>query len=98
MTDYKALVDELRKAEEYATKDGIVSVGLVYRLSQAADAIEELSDVRPVVRGRWELTPDEWLQHCSMCGQRKPIVAGDFNWHYCPNCGALMDKDGDEDG
>lgn len=40
---YEELVKELRDSEEWATKDGGIPVGLIYRLSQAADAIEELS-------------------------------------------------------
>ena len=43
MSDYTWLATELRKAKDYAVRDEIVSVGLIYRLDQAADAIEELS-------------------------------------------------------
>lgn len=41
MNDYSWLVRELRKAEDFATMDGTIPAGLIYRLSQAADAIEE---------------------------------------------------------
>ena len=40
--DYSELIKELRDSEEWATKDGGIPVGLIYRLSQAADVIEEL--------------------------------------------------------
>lgn len=57
----------------------------------------ETADVAPVVRGKWVNG-----RECSACG---------FDWsdwlyeweirfnrtNYCPNCGALMDKDGDGD-
>ena len=40
--DYSELIKELRDSEEWATKDGGIPVGLIYRLRQAADVIEEL--------------------------------------------------------
>lgn len=43
MMDYSKLVKQLRDSEDWAAKDGGIPVGLIYRLSQAADAIEELS-------------------------------------------------------
>ena len=45
MTDYAELVKILRRAANYATKDGKIPAGLIYRLSQAADAIEEMQTV-----------------------------------------------------
>ena len=42
MMDYSELVKQLRDSEDWAAKDGGIPVGLIYRLSQAADAIEEL--------------------------------------------------------
>ena len=48
------------------------------------------TNVRPVVQGKWAVSPEEWLSYCSICGQRKPIVAGNYKWNYCPNCGADM--------
>ena len=41
MNDYSWLVMELRKAEDFATMDDTIPTGLIYRLSEAADAIEE---------------------------------------------------------
>ena len=48
-------------------------------------------DVRPVVRGKWEQTKDEFgiYNKCSVCGKEYycgPIAP--FN--FCPNCGAEM--------
>lgn len=59
----------------------------------------ETADVVPVRHGRWrwELADNGWANHiCSNCGYTKNTdihVAMDYR--YCPNCGALMDKDGD---
>lgn len=67
------------------------------------DSVEDYpaADVAPVVHGKWK------NNHCSVCGM---IPMGEEIWdacefcpprfeffmNYCPNCGALMDKDGDE--
>ena len=65
------------------------------------DAIQEAlrnlpaADVRPVVRGKWEQTKDEFgiYNKCSACGKEYycgPIAP--FN--FCPNCGAEMREEG----
>lgn len=60
------------------------------------------ADVVPVRHGRWtghdigngRLSIDE--DTCSLCGSRfYQIAETGCVWHYCPNCGARMDKDGD---
>lgn len=53
------------------------------------------ADVVPVVHGMW-IWDDEGY-HCSECfyhayGETGEVMSG--NWHFCPNCGALM-KDGE---
>lgn len=55
----------------------------------------DVADVRPVVRGKWINYGDEYHPdiRCCVCGQRKPILLGNFNFNYCPNCGALMNKE-----
>lgn len=47
---------------------------------------------RPVVRGKWVNYGDEYRPDikCCVCGQRKPILLGNFNFNFCPNCGADM--------
>ncbi len=58
------------------------------------DAVEDApaADVRPVVRGRWELSDETPYirKHfhtvaCSNCHRE-----GRKGWNYCPNCGADM--------
>ena len=50
------------------------------------------ADVRPVVRGKWVNYGDEYRPDikCCICGQRKPILLGNFNFNFCTNCGADM--------
>ena len=57
---------------------------LVERLNKQ---IEELANVRPVVRGKW-ITVKHPLYECSICGSVYQDVGYGFN--YCPNCGADM--------
>lgn len=48
------------------------------------------ADVRPVVRGRW-IDTDNYYQRwkCSVCGCHTRDAAPSF----CPNCGAMMEKE-----
>lgn len=62
------------------------------------------ADVALMVHGRWEDSIDEWLgtdvYTCSKCRESYVLVEGtpkENLWHYCPNCGAKMDGDGNAD-
>lgn len=60
--------------------------------------IKELCDIfaidaEPVRHGRWEepYPNDIWdCYECSCCSEKH-----DRTWNYCPNCGAKMDKEGE---
>ena len=59
------------------------------------------ADVAPVRRGRWTIAEDDYyglnIVKCSVCHEewcfeeRDDVF--DLNYHYCPNCGSLMDKE-----
>ena len=60
------------------------------------------ADVRPVVHGKWErLDMHKGMEQfrCSICRSEcyVPTCMGEPMYEFCPNCGALMDKDGDGD-
>lgn len=55
------------------------------------------ADVAPVRHGRWKWhlfkagTIDVYGHECSVCGAITPVNVDRYK--YCPNCGALMDKE-----
>lgn len=51
------------------------------------------ADVRPVVRGRWEISCDGWYPYCPVCKEEPP---GRTITPFCPMCGADL-RDGDTD-
>lgn len=61
------------------------------------------ADVAPVVHGRWIHNPDyeSWAEMymCSACN-RNALTDGDYRHKlsdYCPNCGAKMDREEQDD-
>ena len=51
---------------------------------------EPAADVAPVVHGRW--MDNEDYMFCSCCGMQWNYCDNDTeDFHYCPNCGAIMD-------
>ena len=95
MSDYisrEALIDRLNKNLS-ACNHGTFSE-MCY-----ADAIETVknlpaADVEPVVHGAWYPRFEDWRQQqegnkCSVCGFEY-YGTGIRSFHYCPNCGAKM--------
>lgn len=89
----------------------------------STDAAEVLDSIRgastvdavPVAHGQWLQADDAWYGlttfQCSACGEEYCFEYAEdlptLNYNYCPNCGAKMDledendirvKDGDENG
>ena len=62
-------------------------------LLAAARVIEAIpaADVRPVVRGKWEVGGmfDD-IGRCSCCNYMFPLDTAMTEFHFCPNCGADM--------
>jgi DNA-directed RNA polymerase subunit RPC12/RpoP len=77
-------------------------------LYDAYKIIEEevdAADVEPVRHGRWiDKSDDEYaycenVYQCSVCGEEWDFLEGTPNqnsYHYCPNCGAKMEKEESE--
>ena len=83
-------------AEKIAEKHGIPLGDLVDTFAEipAADVVE-------VRHGRWTIAEDDYcglnIVKCSVCHEEWCFEEGDdvfdLNYHYCPNCGAKMDKE-----
>ena len=58
-----------------------------------ADRVKDApaADVEPVRHGRWLINSDGYYPYCSVC---KEEPKSGIMTHYCPNCGAKMDKEG----
>ena len=57
-----------------------------------ADRVKDApaADVEPVRHGRWLINSDGYYPYCSEC---KEEPKSGIMTHYCPNCGAKMDKE-----
>ena len=73
-------IEPVLKAAELAWKE-LVSIDLLKDLEQV--------DAVPVVPGRWLINSDGYYPYCSEC---KEEPKNGIMTHYCPNCGAKMDK------
>ena len=87
MSDYIKREDALKALREYP----------VTKLKTAIRRLPS-ADVAQVRHGRWECGEENsWW--CSVCGMGFYLLHGtpqENLYHYCPNCGARMDKDGDD--
>lgn len=69
-------------------------------IRRAYDNMKKTADVQPVTHGEWLGTeydgysdgfPVYTTWKCSNCGAE--FECEDMDFHYCPNCGAKMDKE-----
>jgi hypothetical protein len=58
---------------------------LVEKAAQMAIDGKTTADYAEVKYGEW--IDGKTLEKCSLCGKK-----GFSDWHYCPNCGAKMDR------
>ena len=72
----------------------------IFGIESVMEYVENLpaADVAPVRHGKWE--PGNPI--CPVCGENKfkdldADVWADWQPKFCPNCGALMDKEGEHE-
>lgn len=56
-----------------------------------AQAIERIGRLEPVRHGMWE--DDNYIWKCNLCHKCLMIEQGDADMNYCPNCGAKMENE-----
>ena len=80
-------------------RQGCTEITMAERKQRDADIIEKLPPVQPKC-GHWMIEPTEEPEYCkcSECGYVNLIVEvfSLDGYHYCPNCGAKMERN--EDG
>lgn len=56
--------------------------------------LEELpsADVEPIKKGKWIDPAAEDCYRCSVCEEYTKMEMPRLLYHYCPNCGAKMDR------
>lgn len=55
-------------------------------------------DVAPVVHGSWEYIVTNKYGHVYQCSHCTGRIGLDYEMAYCPNCGAKMDLEDENDG
>lgn len=91
----KQVYEDLNSIEEAYKK-------LTCSIQQAFNSIELKSELKPVIHAKWVrhyTRPNVYKDlfwHCSNCNFKTASVNADKYYKYCPNCGALMDKENKE--
>ena len=99
----KELADELLNLTPESLAIRVINDSDVeWCLSELSDILA--ADVAPVVHGRWEDVPNQYISvagkngsysgnvtSCSACEEVNPNA---YKTNYCPNCGAKMDLEG----
>lgn len=93
--------DEIQYTKDWVVTDKIPKVGgykakAIYRVTKEEIDAMPTVDAVPVVHGRWIYHPDwqadgECGYECSECGRGVEV-----DYAYCPNCGAKMNEEDNE--
>lgn len=88
----EALLCDISDAEKHGGMGHVVAQTLI-RYVKRVPAV----DVAPVVHGKWYGCFEDWRMQiegdkCSVCGFEH-YGTSISHYHYCPNCGAKMDKE-----
>ena len=93
MSDYIKREDAL----DIVADNNVTGEITLNRYDKIIDGIYDIpsADVAPVRHGRWDETVTDGFLFvsCSDCG----FKTGRIDYNYCPNCGAKMDEENDND-
>jgi hypothetical protein len=88
--------------DEYIEREAAINEVLIgnidkdYPRMDIAARLHDLpaADVRPVGRGKWiKYAPDNSdMMTCSECEKYWILDGEQYDFHFCPNCGAMMDE------
>lgn len=103
MSDYIDREELIKHIKDLPTWWADGSALCAYYLTKAITSIEEApaADVQEIKHGEWiKYRPENALDgayFCSICFKEQKIADGmitplDRGYHYCPNCGAKMEK------
>lgn len=99
----EVVIEGIRKYYYKNPPNSSYQEGFDYGLDKAQRVILDapVADVVEVRHGRWTIAEDDYyglnIVKCSVCHEewcfeeRDDVF--DLNYHYCPNCGAKMDKE-----
>lgn len=87
---------------EYISKEAVINITAETGAWETQNRVRELpaADVQPVKHGRW-LPSDSCITtaygtiHCQICSEcgADLMEDSDYDYDFCPNCGARMDGD-----
>ena len=86
----KAFYDEMQSMKNTDRSEAADKVfGILMRYVNSFEA----ADVQPVKRGEWEKKSSVGVFRCSLCQHIFMLGVDEIDeYHFCPNCGARMDK------
>ena len=103
LIDADAMMKYIRNHDyQLVSRMGCVDKGMFTDGIEHGINIQPTVDAVEVVHGEWEITEDDYFDlvelKCSVCGEAYGFEDYEDcmpkNYHYCPNCGAKMDGDG----
>lgn len=92
----ETLLAHLRKCKETSTGSGLTAA-VITAIQSFVEGMPA-ADVVPVVHGEWLLRHEGYGHYweCSSC-HKNPCIYVTKDTRYCPNCGAKMDKEDEDD-
>ena len=108
LIDANALINEIQSTASTVCLNAPWNAEWFSRLADRQEEIVAMIERQPkvnaveVVHGEWEIIEDDYFDlvemKCSVCGASYGFEDYEDdtpkNYHYCPNCGAKMDGDG----
>lgn len=93
LIDKQAAIDAIKNLCEECDADYCGECRIDYPVKDAKSVLGALPPAEPK-RGKWTLKSYRW--ECDQCGclirRENPFKGNEWNYNYCPNCGAKMER------